>query len=79
METSNNVEINLFVSKSNDEEEKNLEKIGEDIHLPSIGSSSSPKSESAIKEIPQQQTEINSIPSSQPESIKGKMMIIEYS
>jgi hypothetical protein len=79
LETSNNVEINTFVSKSNDEEEKNIEKVGEDIHLPSIGSSSSPKSESAIKEIPQHQTEINSTPS-QPEITKGKMMMItEYS
>jgi hypothetical protein len=79
LETSNNVEINSFVSKSNEKEEKNIEKLGEDIHLPSIGSSSSAKSESVIKEIVQQQTEINPTVNDvqlQPEITKGKIIII---
>jgi hypothetical protein len=50
----NNVEMNPFVSKSNDEEQKDIEKEREDrgdSRSPSVGSSSA-KSESVIKEIP---------------------------
>ena len=50
LDTSNNVEANSFVSKSAEEDERNVQKIGEDTHLPSVGSSSSAKSESVIKE-----------------------------
>lgn len=55
LDTSNHVETNTFVSKSHEEEEeeeRNVKKVGEETHLPSVGSSSSPKSESVIKEIP---------------------------
>ncbi len=53
LDNSNNIEVNSFVSKSNEEEkQKNIEQIGEEIHLSSIGSSSSAKSESVVKEIP---------------------------
>jgi hypothetical protein len=50
----NNIEVNPLVSKSNDEEQKYIEKIREergDSRSPSVGSSSA-KSESVIKEIP---------------------------
>ena len=50
LDTSNNVEANTFVSKSYDEDERNVQKIGEETHLPSVGSNSSAKSESVIKE-----------------------------
>jgi len=91
LDTSNNVERNSFVSKSNEEEQKSIEKLGEDIHLPSIGSSSSSaKLESLIKETPssdeQQQSEINASKDEsskpvdlKPEITKGKMIIILYS
>lgn len=90
LDTSNNVERNSFVSKSNEEEQKSIEKLGEDIHLPSIGSSSSAKLESLIKETPssdeQQQSEINTSKDEsskpvdlKPEITKGKMIIILYS
>ncbi len=49
LDTSNNVEVNSFVSKSNEEEEKN---IGGEIHLSSVGSSNHAKTESIVKEIP---------------------------
>jgi len=51
----NNIEVNPFVSKSIEEEQKDIEKIredrGGDSRSPSVGSSSA-KSESVIKEIP---------------------------
>jgi hypothetical protein len=50
----NDLEMNLFVSKSLEEEQKDLEKVREergDSRSPSVGSSSA-KSESVIKEIP---------------------------
>jgi len=50
----NNIEVNPFVSKSIEEEQKHIEKIREDradSRSPSVGSSSA-KSESVIKEIP---------------------------
>ena len=50
LDPSNNVGASTFVSKSS-EEEKNIEKLAEETHLPSIGSSSA-KSESIVKEIP---------------------------
>ncbi len=50
----NNIEVNPFVSKSIEEEQKDIEKLGHDrgdSRSPSVGSSSA-KSESVIKEIP---------------------------
>ncbi|CAF1079131.1 unnamed protein product [Rotaria sordida] len=50
----NNIEVNPIVSKSNEEEQKDRDNIGEereDSRSPSVGSSSA-KSESVIKEIP---------------------------
>jgi hypothetical protein len=50
----NNLEVNPFVSKSHEEEQKDIEKVREergDSRSPSVGSSSA-KSESVIKEIP---------------------------
>jgi hypothetical protein len=47
----NNVEMISFVSKSNEEKEKDIEKIGGELHLSSVDSSND-KSESIIKEIP---------------------------
>ncbi len=69
MDTSNNVEVNSFVSKSNEEKEKNLEKIGGEIHLISVGSTDNAKSESIVKEIPlsDEQQRLN-----QPETINEK-------
>lgn len=55
MDNSNNIEVNSFVSKNNErekEEEKNIQKIGEDSNLISSGSQENDKSESIIKEIP---------------------------
>ncbi|CAF0853167.1 unnamed protein product [Adineta steineri] len=51
---NNNIEVNPFVSKSNEEEPKDIEKVREergDSRSPSVDSSSA-KSESVIKEIP---------------------------
>jgi len=49
---NNNIEVNSFVSKSNEEEEKNIEKIGEKTDLTPVGSIDNAKSESIVKEIP---------------------------
>ena len=42
---------NTVVSKSHEKEERNVQRIGDDIHLPSIGSNANAKTESVIKEI----------------------------
>jgi hypothetical protein len=70
LDTSNNVEVNSFVSKSNEEIQKNIEKIGDESHLPSVGSSSA-KSESIIKEIPlsDEQQRLNQSESKQDSTI----------
>ncbi|CAF3367632.1 unnamed protein product [Rotaria sp. Silwood1] len=47
----NNVEVKSFVSKSIEEEQKDIEKIGGESYSPSVGSNSA-KSESIIKETP---------------------------
>jgi len=52
LDNSNNIEVNSFVSKSNEEEEKNIEKIGEKTDLTPVGSIDNAKSESIVKEIP---------------------------
>lgn len=52
LDDSDNIEVNLFVSKSKEEDKKNIENIGGDINLPSIGSINNAKSESIVKEIP---------------------------
>lgn len=42
---------NTVVSKSHEKDERNVQRIGDDIHLPSIGSIANAKTESVIKEI----------------------------
>ncbi len=49
---NNNIEMIPFVSKSNEEKQKDIEKIGGEVNSSSMDTSNNDKSESIIKEIP---------------------------
>ncbi|CAF2635760.1 unnamed protein product [Rotaria sp. Silwood2] len=74
----NNLEVKPFVSKSIEEEQKNIEKIGGESYSPSVGSNSA-KSESIIKEtpLPDEQQRLNQSKSEQQQQQDNQSVMID--